>query len=49
MRTEIAKEALDALPDATSTTVLKASAYNGVEIAVPPKIPGISRRGGTGK
>ena len=37
MRTDVAKDALDALPDAASTTVLKASAYKGVEIAAPPK------------
>lgn len=33
MRTDVAKEALDALPDAAYTTVLKGSAYDGVEIA----------------
>ena len=37
LKTEDAKEALDALPDAAFTTVLKASAYAGVEIAAPPK------------
>jgi hypothetical protein len=37
LRTDVAKGALDALPDAASTTVLKASACNGVEIAAPPK------------
>lgn len=37
LMTDDAKEALDALPDATFTTVLKASAYGGVEIAAPPQ------------
>ena len=35
--TDDAKKALDALPVAAFTTVLKASAYGGVEIAAPPQ------------